>query len=239
MLFYLLREKLTVGEIFLQIIMMFIAITLTFAFHEFMHAATAVWLGDNTPKSMGRLTLNPLAHVDPTGAILILLIGFGWGRPVICNPAAYKRFKNRRLMDIMVSFAGPFGNFIMAFIATVVCTIIYCVAGEDFNPVVYVFYNIFSYLQIFSLGLMAFNLLPIYPLDGFKILDNLIPLKIKYNSEVYRKFAAYGPRILLVLILLGRLGGMDILGTFMTVLEIPAAFVLALVQAIIEAIFGV
>lgn len=238
MLFYLLRGGLSGPELVFHLIEMFIAIMLTFAFHEFMHAAAAVWLGDNTPKSMGRLTLNPLAHVDPMGAFLILLIGFGWGRPVIVNPSGFKRFKNRRLMSVMVAFAGPLGNFLMALLGTVVEMVILCTVGPDPNAFVYVIYGISQYLVAFSLGLMAFNLLPICPLDGFNILDELLPLKFKYNSEPYRKYVEMGPKILFILIIVGRLGGMDILGTIMGFISLPAEFVLGMVIVLIRHLFG-
>lgn len=239
MLFQLLRSGLSGPEIVMHIIMMFIAITLTFSFHEFMHAATAVWLGDDTPRRMGRLTMNPLVHTDPRGTILILLIGFGWGRPVVYNPSMLKRFKSLRLMNIMVAFAGAFGNFLMALAGTVIGTVIECVCDIDSNSIIFVIYGIMSYLVTFSLGLMAFNLLPINPLDGFKILDELIPLKFKYNSEGYKKFVALGPQILLILIIIGRLGGLDILGTIMGIISFPASFLLGVIKLLIYMAFGV
>lgn len=238
MLIELLRSNLSGGEKIMHAIMMFVAITLTFSFHEFMHAVAAVWLGDDTPKRMGRYTMNPLVHTDPMGTFLILLIGFGWGRPVVYNPAALRRFKNIRLMNILVAFAGPFGNFLMALTGTIVAAIIECCAGAEFNSIVYVIYGIMVYLVSFSLGLMAFNLIPLNPLDGFKILDEFMPLRIKYNSSGYKKFVALGPQILLILIVVGRLGGIDVLGTIMGIISMPASLLLSLVSRLIYTIFG-
>lgn len=238
MLIQLLRSNLSGGEKVMHAIMMFIAITLTFSFHEFMHAVAAVWLGDDTPKRMGRLTLNPLVHTDPMGTVLILLIGFGWGRPVVYNPSFLKKFKSLRLMNILVAFAGPFGNFLMAFLGTVVASIIECCAGTEFNSIVYVIYGVMTYLTAFSLGLMAFNLIPVNPLDGFKIMDEFIPLRIRYNSPGYKKFVALGPQLLIILILLGRLGGIDVLGTIMGIISMPASLLLSLVSGLIYTIFG-
>lgn len=240
MLIYLLRSGLSGGEIALAVIEMFIAFTLTFAFHEFMHAAVAVWLGDDTPRRMGRYTLNPMVHFDPVGTMLILFIGFGWGRPVVVNPSFFKRFpKHRRLMEIMVAFAGPFGNFIMALIGSVVATVISCTAGEEFNSLVYVIYGIATYLSMFSLGLMAFNLIPIAPLDGFKILREILPMSFTLNNDLFRKFEAYGPRILMILIIIGRLGGIDVLGTVMGIISLPASLLISLIDMLIYMLFGV
>lgn len=238
MLIQLLRSGLSGPEIAMHVIMMFIAITITFSFHEFMHAVAAVWLGDDTPKRMGRYTMNPLVHTDPMGTLLILLIGFGWGRPVVYNPAALRRFKSIRLMNIMVAFAGPFGNFLMAFIGTVLSTVIECTVNVESNSVIYVIFGVLTYLTSFSLGLMAFNLIPLNPLDGFKILDEFMPLRIKYNSPGYKKFVALGPQILLILIVVGRLGGMDILGTVMGIISFPASMLLVAVRLLIYSIFG-
>lgn len=240
MLIYLLRSGLSGGEIALAVIEMFIALTLTFAFHEFMHAAVAVWLGDDTPRRMGRLTLNPMAHMDPVGTVLILLIGFGWGRPVVYNPSFLKKFpKHRRLMEMMVAFAGPFGNFLMALIGSVVATVLTCIAGKEFNSLVYVIYGIATYLSMFSLGLMAFNLIPIAPLDGFKILRELLPLSIRLNNDLFRKFETYGPRILMILIIVGRFGGIDVLGTIMGIISFPASLLISLIDMLIYMLFGV
>ena len=113
MLLVLLQQGLSVQEIIYLGIILIFAMTLSFSFHEFMHAAVAVWLGDETPRNMGRLTLNPLAHIDPVGAILLLLAGFGWGKPVMYNPNRLHRFKSHRLMNIMVHLAGVTGNFVI------------------------------------------------------------------------------------------------------------------------------
>ena len=239
MLIYLLRSGLSGGEIALAAIEMFIAFTLTFAFHEFMHAAVAVWLGDDTPRRMGRLTLNPMVHVDPVGTMLILFIGFGWGRPVVVNPSFFNKFpKHRRLMEMMVAFAGPFGNFLMALLGSVVATVIACTAGAEFNSLVYVIYGIMTYLSMFSLGLMAFNLIPIAPLDGFKILREIVPMSFRLNNDLFRKFEAYGPRILLVLIILGRLGGLDVLGTIMGIISLPASLLISFIDSLIVMLLG-
>ena len=114
MLIQLLRSGLDVREIIYFVIIYVIALMLAFSIHEFMHASVAVWLGDPTPRNMGRLTINPLAHLDPMGTILLLVAGFGWGKPVMYNPSNLHKFKSRRWMNIMVHLAGVTGNFILA-----------------------------------------------------------------------------------------------------------------------------
>ena len=141
-------------------------------------------------------------------------------------------------MNIMVAFAGPFGNFLMAFIGTLLSTVIECTVNVESNSVIYVIFGVLTYLTSFSLGLMAFNLIPLNPLDGFKILDEFMPLRIKYNSPGYKKFVALGPQILLILIVVGRLGGMDILGTVMGIISFPASMLLVAVRLLIYSIFG-
>lgn len=239
MLFYLLTRGYSGPEILFNAIEIFIAISLAFGFHEFMHAKVADWLGDKTPAMSGRLTLNPLAHVDMMGMILLLLVGFGWGKPVVVNPSNFKRFKSRKLMSLMVSLAGVTGNFLLAFVSSVAGTLINCLFGDPSkNIVVYVIAGILGWLVNVNLGLMAFNLLPIPPLDGFSIVDAFIPLKTKYNSVNYRKFIAFGPRVLLILIVLGRISRIDILGIIMGLIEFPAQFVITLVDLLIIHLLG-
>ena len=237
----------------MMIIIMFFALAVSFSFHEFMHAFVADWLGDDTPRMYGRVTMNPMAHLDPMGTALLMLVGFGWGKPVRYNPTRLKRFKSRRLMNIMVSLAGVFGNFIIAFLSMILVSIIMCATGfATSNPVVdcslyvtagmsgkydvplygAVFCWLFYYTFIFSISLMAFNLLPIPPLDGFHVLEMLLPVKVVY-SDGFKKFAHYGPTVLLVLIIIGDLGHFNLLGTVMNFIEMPAMLFINTVAGLI------
>ena len=185
-------------EIVLYGLIMLFALMLSFSVHEFMHAFVADWLGDKTPRNMGRLTLNPLAHMDPVGTILLLAAGFGWGKPVMYNPARLNRFKSSRLMNIMVHLAGVTGNFIVALISAVIATLVSCISQGRVEPestaaiAVSTVIMAFTYTEQFSLMLLAFNLLPIPPLDGFHVLEELLPYKLK-RTEGYRKFQMFSP----------------------------------------------
>lgn len=255
MLIELLRNgsQYTVQEVVLMVIVMLFALAISFSFHEFMHAAVATWLGDNTPKLYGRVTMNPVAHLDPMGTLLLLLVGFGWGKPVTYNPNNLKRFKSKRLMNIMVSLAGVTGNFFIALISLCLVSVImlasgypsvlplvegplFMYAGLQGNSGVPLFAAVFAYLfyytYMFSMSLMAFNLLPIPPLDGFHVLERLLPVKVTY-SDGFRKFVRYGPMVLLILIIIGDFGNINILGTIMSIIELPANLIINIIAGAI------
>lgn len=201
MLIDILTRDIEIGQKIFYVLIMLFALTLSFSIHEFMHANTADWLGDPTPRNMGRLTLNPMAHLDPMGTVLLLVAGFGWGKPVVYNPNKLKRFKSYRLMNIMVHLAGVTGNFILALI----CGVIYIplmAFGDAGNTAIMALQLILYYTMMFSLSLLAFNLLPIPPLDGFHVLEELFPIKWKY-SEWYRKFQKFAPMIIWIVFLAG------------------------------------
>lgn len=142
----------------LQFLFFIIAILLSLTIHEFMHAFTADRLGDSTPRLMGRLTLNPIAHLDLWGAIFLLLAGFGWGKPVIVNP---KNFNHPVWDNLTISLAGPMSNLALAIIFGLILRFTQLESGIAYNLIfIIIFYN---------LVFMIFNLIPIPPLDGSKI----------------------------------------------------------------------
>jgi Zn-dependent protease len=160
--------------------------------HEFSHAFAAYKLGDNTPKAQGRVTLNPLAHIDPIGIVALIFIGFGWGRPVQVNPYAFA--KNRRLCNIIVDVAGVVSNFILAFLCM---GLLYQIAGSSAgqgSPL----YTIVLYIVSMNIVLMIFNLLPIPPLDGFGILTEIFDLR---RRGWYQRLYGMGTIILLLFII--------------------------------------
>lgn len=168
-------------------------IIIAISFHEFGHAWMADRLGDPTPRNQGRLTISPLAHIDPWGLLMLVLFRFGYGRPVQINPA---NFKNRKRDEILVSLAGVTINLVIAFVAFLVIKIVYgrLLLSDD------ILYNIILYTGIISVNLLIFNLLPVPPLDGYKVVRRLF---IHKNVNFFWKLDQYGFIILLALLLLG------------------------------------
>ncbi len=165
------------------------ALLIALTIHEYAHARVAVWLGDETPRVMGRLTLNPIPHLDPFGLIMLWLFKFGWAKPVQINP---NNFKNWRKGTILVSLAGPGSNILMAFFAAITYGVL-AKLGLLNNEVATVLGFTYSYNIIFAI----FNLLPLPPLDGSKVLKNLLPVR---QAEVLEKIEPYAPFILLALV---------------------------------------
>ena len=171
-------------------------IILGLSLHEFAHAWMSDRLGDPTPRRQGRLTINPIAHIDPLGFIALLLVGFGWGRPVMIDAGYYK---NRRRDEFLVAIAGVTMNLIIAVILSliakgVVLKIVYSSGSALAENVFYIFY----YAIMINLGLMVFNLIPCPPLDGWNIVTQIFGLeKYSWWYKVYQ----YGQWILLILII--------------------------------------
>ena len=152
--------------------------------HELGHAWVSTKLGDPTPRYEGRLTLNPLVHLDLVGTLLMIFTGFGWARPVGVNPMYYK---DRKKGMALVAIAGPLSNFLMAFVGILLAVLLSVFAGGivGFGTVS----SIFVRFAFMNLKLMAFNLIPIPPLDGSKILGMLLPNRIYYNVLQYERYA--------------------------------------------------
>jgi Zn-dependent protease len=182
-------------------------ILLALSFHEYAHAYIANKFGDDTAKQSGRLTLNPLAHLDPIGTIMIFLVHFGWAKPV---PVNMHRLRNPKKDMIWISAAGPLANMILALISGILLRFIFAIGGAPNQHSItgLLIYAVFMSLQI-NLALAIFNLLPIAPLDGSKILFGLLP--VKHGDKIYF-LERYGPFILLGLIIFGRATGVPILG---------------------------
>ena len=160
-----------------------VAVLLAISVHEMCHGYAAYLLGDKTAKSMGRLSLNPLRHIDPFGALCLLIFGFGWAKPVMVNPMYFK--KPKRDMAL-VSLAGPLSNFILAFLGLLIFKLLSLAHllyyGNLVSELVAQFISTFVFLNI---GLGVFNLIPIPPLDGSKILLPLLPSKLYFDIMRY------------------------------------------------------
>ena len=172
-------------------------IVIGLSFHEFGHAYVSTKLGDPTPKLQGRVTINPLAHVDPVGMVCLLFAGFGWGIPVEINPAYYK---HRRRDEILVGLAGVTMNLILAIVFSLLIRVVMMLTGVLGPDVTSVIYTIFMNVVMINVVLMVFNLLPVPPLDGFGIVTNLFHLE-KYSW--YQQYYQWGYFILIFLVLLG------------------------------------
>jgi len=179
-----------------------VAILVALTVHEWAHAFAAKKLGDDTAESMGRLTLNPIAHLDPLGAILFLLVGFGWAKPV---PVDVRNFRHPVRDAAIVAVAGPLSNLVLAFAAFAVVVYvqpadrIVTEAGMTAGTAAWSIFSMFIYSSLrMNLALMAFNLLPIPPLDGSNILRMFIPWRMR---DQYEEALRYGPWILLGVIL--------------------------------------
>ncbi len=179
-----------------------VAILIALTFHELAHGYMAFSLGDPTAKMQGRLTLNPLAHLDPIGTILLLIVGFGWAKPVPVNPLNFRGSRKKGM--VLVGLAGPLMNIILAIIAALLIKLLYAFYFNGMvssNSTVFsFFFQTFKLLMSYNIILAVFNLIPIPPLDGSKILAGLLPSD--YGRYFYQ-FERYGSIILMVLIVFG------------------------------------
>ncbi|MGZ0053158.1 site-2 protease family protein [Brevibacillus gelatini] len=174
-----------------------IAFVIAFSLHEWAHAFVAWKLGDNTAKNEGRLTINPIPHIDPFGLILILFGPFGWAKPVPINPFHFRG--NKRLGIVYVSAAGPLINLVLAILFYVLFILVgfFGVMDGMSEKAAFALDTTLRFCIIINIGLFVFNLLPVPPLDGYKIVRFLSPSR--WDSAFYN-FEIYGPWLLLLLI---------------------------------------
>ena len=164
--------------------------------HEFAHGYVAYKLGDPTPKFAGRLTLNPLAHIDILGFIALFLVHFGWAKPVPINPRNFRKVSSWRLGEILVSLAGPLANFLSAFIFVLILKYLpfSSLPASVAEPLFYILRD----ATFINVAFGVFNLLPVPPLDGSKILEALLPPKLWLK---YKQIEPYGLIILIILLI--------------------------------------
>ena len=170
-------------------------------FHEFSHGWVANKLGDPTAKNQGRLTLNPIAHLDPIGSMMILFVGFGWAKPV---PVDSRYLANPRIDMMKIAFAGPASNLFLALVGGILIRL--TGYGGPLTSMLVLFTQI-------NISLAVFNMIPIPPLDGSQIFSGIM---IRKNPQLVMQLQMYGPQILMGLILFGMFTGVSIIWTFMS-----------------------
>ena len=174
------------------------------SFHEFAHAWMASKCGDNTAARMGRLTLNPMAHLDIMGSMMILFVGFGWAKPV---PVDGRNLRNPRTDMMKVAAAGPLSNLLLAMVAGMLFRLL-SGAGLLSEAI----YLLIIYFTQINIALAVFNLIPVAPLDGSQIFSSYL---MRTNPQLAWKIQSYGPQVLFGLILFGYITGFSILWLFM------------------------
>lgn len=173
------------------------AVLICLTIHETCHGLVAYWLGDETAKEQGRLTLNPLKHLDPIGTLCMIIAGVGWAKPVPIDPRRMTRLKNRKVAVSLTALAGPVSNLLLAFVLFFVYLELTVHGSGSFVAGLAQFLYITAYL---SVGLAAFNLLPIPPLDGSKILLPLLPDRLIRTVAKYERYLSL---VFLAVIMLG------------------------------------
>ena len=189
------------GNLDIEIIVLLIpALIFSLSFHEFAHAWMAFRLGDDTAAKLGRLTLNPMAHLDPIGSIALLLMGFGWAKPV---PVDVRYLRNPKEDMVKVAAAGPISNLLLAVMAALCLRFLF--GNNLLTGPIKSFIVIFMQINI---TLAIFNLLPVSPLDGSQILSPFI--ERKFGIEMVYKMEMYGPRVLFFIIIFSMVTGIHL-----------------------------
>jgi len=184
------------GGFLIRAIVSLPGIIIAMVIHEWAHARVAYALGDYTPKLDGRLTLNPAAHVDLFGLLMLFLVHFGWARPVRINA---NNFSNPRRDDILVSLAGPASNLLIAFLTMVVWVVLLRFGVQMSEGAA----SVLQFIMIININFAIFNMLPIPPLDGSHILRNLLPYELAYR---FAQIERYGFIILIICLMTPILG---------------------------------
>ncbi len=215
MLLDLITSKGNMTDVLIGLMASVFVVFCTLPIHEFAHAWVATKLGDDTARLKGRLTLNPLAHIDPIGAIMILLVGFGYAKGV---PVNARKFKNPKGGMALTALAGPVSNLLMALFFVLLSNGAVVLYSRSEALVWYVSYMFFYYAAMINVSLAVFNLLPIPPLDGSKILAIILPSKYYFKYMQYERYIIIGVFILI----------------FLGVLDVPLSFLTRIIMQGIE-----
>lgn len=173
----------------LSLLMSLPAVLIAITFHEFAHAFVADKLGDDTPRRQGRLNLNPFAHLDPIGSIMLIFAGFGWGKPVEIDSRNFNRNIKMPIAEAMVAAAGPIMNFILAIVFAIIYAIVFkFAAGFMLTQTGMIIMLMVQSCIVINLGLGIFNLIPLPPLDGSKIVFSFLPYNAKNWVQKYGQY---------------------------------------------------
>ncbi len=223
MLLDMIRRGVSLQEIFISVFVSAFFVLAILPVHEWAHAFAANRLGDSTARHMGRLTLNPIAHIDPLGAACIFLFGFGWAKPVPVNIYNFE-IRKRKLYFGLTAFAGPLSNLIFAFIGAAVWRIL-IVFATSFSPMLFVYLKwVFVLFVRINLTIAVFNLVPVPPLDGSRIAAIFLPDRIYYKMLEYERYIFI---VVMALVFTGVLSNIiyalsaGILNIFQTILFYP------------------
>lgn len=191
-----------IGQFIIQAVMQIIPLVLSLTVHEYAHAWSAWKLGDDTAAMQGRMTLDPIVHIDPIGSLLLPAMGvpFGWAKPVPVNPARFRRDVNMSTGMMITALAGPLSNLLLAIAGTVSYALTYRLAPEVLvsNPGLKTF---LEFMIAGNVGLAVFNMLPVPPLDGSRVVENFLPYRMRGTWEQIVRFS---PFLLLAVIIFGR-----------------------------------
>ncbi len=176
------------------------AVLIALSLHEFAHGWASYMLGDPTPKSQGRLSINPFQHLDLVGTLLLFFFGFGWAKPVMVDSRYYENPKSDM---VKVALAGPVMNFVVAFISLFIIGILEKV-GVSINSLSIYVINLLNCIALIDIGLGVFNLIPVPPLDGSKVLLAILPAKSYFS---YMRYEQFGMIVLMLFVCLGAFDG--------------------------------
>jgi Zn-dependent protease len=201
----------------IQIVALVATLLIGLTVHEYAHAWSAYKLGDYTAYLQGRMSLNPMVHIDPIGALMLLFVGFGWAKPVPINPYALGRRGT-----LFVSLAGPVSNLLLAAAAAVIVRMLAFTLSGTASSVAALVANFLVLFVFYNLVLAVFNLLPIAPLDGWRVLLGVVPPETSHRLEGMERFSAL---LLMLLVVGGFLTDKSVLGTL---INVPVRFLMQL-----------